>query len=55
MKKDRISKRDVVVLALVYVGLLSLVLILPEDNSLLSGVVLGLYALVSFVAVERTK
>ncbi len=55
MKKDRISKRDVFVLALVYVGLLSLVLVLPEDNSLLSGVILGLYAIVSFVVVERAK
>ena len=55
MKKDQISKKDVVVLGAVYVGLLSLVLILPENNSALNAIVLGLYAIASLVAVERTK
>ncbi len=55
MKKDRISKRDVFVLALVYLGLLGLVMSLPENNSVLSGVILGLYATVSTVAVERIR
>ncbi len=55
MKKDRISKKDLLLLGLVYVGLLAIVLILPENNSLLSGVILGSYAIVSFVVVERIR
>ena len=55
MKHERISKKDVLLLGFVYVGLLALVLLLPENNSILSGVILGLYAIVSYVAVERMK
>ncbi len=55
MKKDKISKKDLLLLVLVYVGLLAIVLILPENNSLLSGVILGSYAIVSFVVVERIR
>jgi hypothetical protein len=55
LKKDRISRKDVLVLGAVYVGLLSLVSILPENNSILSGFVLAVYAIASFIAVEHIK
>jgi hypothetical protein len=55
VKKGRISSKDVFVLSSVYVALLSLVLILPENNSVISGCILAAYALASFVVVDRIK
>ncbi len=55
MKNKRISKNDVVTLGAVYVGLLSIVLLLPENHPMLSGFVLATYAVVSYVAIERVK
>ncbi len=55
MRKQKISRKDILLLGLVYAGLLALVLILPEHNSALSGLVLGLYAVVSFIAVEKAR
>lgn len=55
MKNDRISRKDVFVLGAVYLGLLSLVCILPESKPTLSGIVLALYAVVSYFTIERIK
>jgi hypothetical protein len=55
MKNDRASKKEVGVLGAVYVGLLLIVILLPETNPALSGFVLALYAVVSYVAIERVK
>jgi hypothetical protein len=55
LKKDRISRKDVFVLGAVYIGLLSLVLVLPENNSILSGIALAVYAIASFIAVDHIK
>ena len=54
-KQNTVSKKDVMVLCAVYIGLLSLVFVLPENRPTLSGFVLALYALVSFVTIERIK
>ncbi len=55
MKKEIISRKDVFVLGAVYLGLLSLVIILPESMPTLSGLVLALYAVVSYLTIERIK
>jgi hypothetical protein len=53
LKKQNTSRKDILVVGFVYLGLLSLVAMLPENNPLISGVVLAIYALVSYVAVDR--
>ncbi len=55
MKHDHqnISKRDILTLVGVYLGLLFLVLTLPENNPTLSGIALGAYGLFSFLTMER--
>ena len=55
MRKEKFSAKDVLVLGSVYVGLLSLVLVLPENNPLLSGFVLGATAIVSMMVVQHIK
>ena len=55
MKNQRVSKRDVLTLAGVYLGLLVLVIALPDNNPTLSGFALGLYGLASFLTIERTS
>ncbi len=53
MKHQDFSKRDVLTLAGVYIGLLILVLTLPENNPTLCGLALGAYGLASFLTIER--
>jgi hypothetical protein len=55
MKKEKLSRKDLFVLGSVYAGLLSLVLVLPENNPLLSGFVLAVSAIVSLVVVQHIK
>jgi len=55
MKKVRTKKREVIVLSAVYCGFLSLVLFLPESHPALFAVILSLYALVSYIGVERFR
>jgi hypothetical protein len=55
MKKGKISRNDVVMLSAVCVGLMSIVLLLPENHPTLSGFVLAFYAVLSYVAIERVK
>lgn len=53
VKNQQISKRDVFTLAGVYLGLLLLVIALPENNPALSGIALGVCGLASFLTIEH--
>jgi hypothetical protein len=55
MKRDSTSKDEVIRLGLIYCGLVALLFLLPENSPMLNGVVLGLYAVVSFILVEHKR
>lgn len=55
VNKDKTTPKDVFVLGIVYLGLLSLVLIILENDTITSAVVLATYALAGFIVVERIK
>lgn len=55
MKKESFSPKDFLRLVAVYLGMLLLVVALPEGNATLGVVALGLYALASFALVGRIR
>ncbi len=54
-KNERITIKDVLVLGVIYLGLLSLLIVLPENSPIISGCILAAYAFVSYVAIPHHK
>ena len=54
-KNKRITIKDIVLLALVYLGLLSLLLVLPENSPFVSTCILAVYGLVGYLAIDHAR
>jgi len=55
MKTERVTKKDVFVLGALYLGLLSIAVLLPETHPLFNVFVLTMYAVVGHLVIERVK